>query len=168
MHNNPFSYLRKRVGDSHVCFQVANVSSPSLKSPLYRDLSFHRTPMTFPFVFQRSKLVAITKPEFTERDVVIDTKIYPDMKNPLTVDMMQNALQSGLPVSTSRRTLAQILSLSHPENLSSYSINSIRTVWGKKRVNYSRHDSEPNIAVRILFVLFFFYLLITILHFRIY
>jgi len=106
----------------------------------------------FPFIFERSKLVP--KPDFTKEDVLIDATRFPQVP---PVEAIQSALHNGLPVTCSGRTLSDVLSISCPDQLASYSIDGVKVVWGKTRLTYSK--TEPSMTVRI-FTLFFFYILI--------
>jgi len=71
-----------------------------------------------------------------------------------TVGNLQIALQNNIAVSSSGRTLSQILSLSHPNELSTYRIESVDGGWGKDGtvVKYSRpHGTEEVIVLFITF-----------------
>ena len=106
--------------------------------------------MTFPYVFEKSKLATVLK--HTETEVLVDANIRPHWKTP-SVSSIQNALDNNLPVSTSGRNLLDILSLSHPENLSSYSILNVRSIWGKTRVNYLRDEPSTAVWISVVFLL---------------
>ena len=62
----------------------------------------------------------------------------------VTVTTVQNALTNNIVVSHSGRTLAQILSLSCPEKLSSYTVDAIVPGYGTEGtlVRYSRPESN--------------------------
>jgi hypothetical protein len=62
----------------------------------------------------------------------------------VTATTLQNALTSNIVVSHSGRTLAQILSLSHPEHMSCYTIDDVVPGYGREGtlVRYSHPESE--------------------------
>ena len=62
----------------------------------------------------------------------------------VTATTLQNALIGNIPVSYSGRTLAEILSLSHPNNLSQYTFDGVTHEYGRAGmvVCYSRPESE--------------------------
>lgn len=62
----------------------------------------------------------------------------------VTTTTLQDALTTNVVVSHSGRTLAEILSLSHPEDLSRYTIDGIVPGYGREGtlVRYSRPESE--------------------------
>ena len=105
--------------------------------------------MAFPFVFERSKLVPVTKHDSI--NVLVDSKSTISSNKP-SIEMMENALHNRVPVSTSGRTLAEILSLSDSDNLKLYSINRIKLVWGKTMVGYSRREPSMMVCIFELFV----------------
>lgn len=97
----------------------------------------------------------LTSHQRARKKVTVYTKIHAQAQDP-SIEIMQIALHNGLTVSTSKRTLAEILSLSYPEQLSSYSIISVKKlVWGKIRVNYSGRDLELSNAVSFSALFFF-------------
>jgi len=66
-----------------------------------------------------------------------------------TTGDLQTALQDNIPASPSGRALSQILSLSHPNDLSSYHIESVNAGWGKDGtiVKYSRPQGTEAVIV---------------------
>ncbi|KIM71567.1 hypothetical protein PILCRDRAFT_16950 [Piloderma croceum F 1598] len=94
---------------------------------------------TFTFRFERSKLT--TKTITTTKEVTVDATVY-DKKT--SAKIMQNALHNDMPVSLFGWTLTAMLSLSYPDQLSSYSINDVKFAWGRTMVKYSR--TEPSYA----------------------
>jgi hypothetical protein len=62
----------------------------------------------------------------------------------VTATTLQNALTRNIAVSYSGRTLAEILSLSHPNNLLQYTVDSVTHEHGRAGVvvRYSRPESE--------------------------
>jgi hypothetical protein len=98
-----------------------------------------------PFIFRRSKI----KIESTTVTKEVQLRItYPSR------EALEDALHSNIPVSTSGKTLGIALSLSHPEDLASYSIETMKDgAWKKVEVTYSRPGpgkvcaSEPHLLL---------------------
>jgi hypothetical protein len=65
-----------------------------------------------------------------------------------SVATLQDALTNNLPVSHSGRTLADILSLSYPDELSSYQVECIIPGLGKEGtlVEYHRSEGETKVT----------------------
>jgi seryl-tRNA synthetase len=97
------------------------------------------------FRFERSKLT--TKTTKTTKEVTLDGTQYDKHTSAATI---QNALHEDLPVSASGRTLQAILSLSHPNQLSSYSVDEVKFAWGKTTVKYSRPESSNAVCLHSL------------------
>jgi hypothetical protein len=89
------------------------------------------------FRFERSKLT--TKTTKTTKEVTLDGTQF---NKRTTAAAIQNALHNNLPVSASGRTLQALLSLSYPDQLSSYSVEEVRFAWGRTTVKYSRPESS--------------------------
>jgi hypothetical protein len=97
-----------------------------------------------PFTFVRSKLE--TKMRDFQRRVYLNGDIY---HANVAAATLQNALVGNIPVSHSGRTLAEILNLSHPNNLSQYTVDSVvrELGWAGVVVRYSRPERESEIEV---------------------
>lgn len=94
------------------------------------------------FTFQRSKLVA--KPEIFTKRVLLDKEMFP---KDVPLSTVQSALTQSLVVSHSGRTLAEILSLSYPEELSKYTIESVEGIGRKGTVvTYPRPESGTEVC----------------------
>jgi hypothetical protein len=74
----------------------------------------------------------------------------------VTATTLQNALVGNIAVSYSGRTLAEILSLSHPNNLSQYTVDGVTHEYGRAGmvVRYSRPESEIAVSFSFLPALF--------------
>jgi hypothetical protein len=82
-----------------------------------------------PFTFRCSKI----KIEANTKEVRLDKAHF------LSKEALEDALHSNIPVSISGKTLSIALSLSHPEDLASYSIDAMKDgAWKKVEVTYSR------------------------------
>jgi len=68
-----------------------------------------------------------------------------------TVEEFQIALRNDIGVTASGQTLSEVLCLSHPEDLSSYYVESVKPCWGNvdREVVYSRAESEAVIVSSI-------------------
>ncbi len=86
--------------------------------------------------------------EFQKR-VYLNSEIY---DRNVTATTLQDALIGNIAVSDSGRTLAEILSLSHPNDLSQYTVDDVTHGYGRAGVvvRYSRPESE--IAVISFFI----------------
>jgi len=99
------------------------------------------------FTFERKKVVTTTK--ITTKPVTLKGNLFSDRA---TAEQSQMALRSGIAVSPSDRTLSEILTLSYPDDLSRYSVESVRVGWGKggKVVTYSRSESTQAVIVSFI------------------
>jgi hypothetical protein len=99
------------------------------------------------FTFERKKVVTTTK--MTTKSVTLKGNLFSDT---VTVEQFQTALRSRIAVSPSGRTLSEILTLSYPDDLSRYSVESVRVGWGKggKVVTYSRSESTQVVIVSFI------------------
>src|SRR5882724_2101014 len=103
------------------------------------------------FKFEWSK--STTKTTKMIKEVALNGSEYNKHTSAATI---QNALHNDLPVSTSRKTLRALLSLSYPEQSSSYSVNEVKFAWGRTTVKYSHPESS---LVCLHMALYFFHCL---------
>ena len=108
----------------------SNPSSPSTP----------RKKQTFSFV--RAKLE--TKIREFRKTIHLNAEFY---NQNVTAATLQNALINNLPVSHSGRTLAEILSLSHPKELSLYAVDKVTPGYGKEGTVVQYSGPEPEIEV---------------------
>jgi hypothetical protein len=99
------------------------------------------------FTFERKKVVTTTKT--TTKLVTLKGNLF---SNTATAEQFQTALGSGIAVSHSGRTLSEILTLSYPDDLSRYSVESVHVGWGKggKVVTYSRSESTQAVIISFI------------------
>jgi hypothetical protein len=92
------------------------------------------------FKFRRSKVITTTVNKF----VYLRGDMYGMNTSVATI---QDALKNNVPVSHSGRTLADILSLSYPEELSSYKVERVVPGKGKEGTLVEYHRSEGDTKV---------------------
>jgi len=88
----------------------------------------------------------VTTTKTTTKAVTLKGNLFSDTT---TAQQFQTALRDNIIVSPSGRTLSEILTLSYPDDLSRYSVESVRVGWGKggKVVVYSRSESTQAVIV---------------------
>jgi hypothetical protein len=136
--------------ESTIDLALASCLLPSLSSPTMSPLSHILKPKSSrpnmhmekkqTFKFQRCKLVAQT----FNKLVYLKGDVYP---KDTSLETLQDALINNLSVSHSGRTLAEILSLSYPEDLSTYKVERVVPGVGKEGtlVKFSRSEGEDKV-----------------------
>ena len=97
------------------------------------------------FSFEREQLITTTK--ITKRTPVSLNEATFNLTT--SISTFQETLVNNLPATKSGKTLFEILSISHPNDLNSYAINNDSPpVWGGRTVvGYSRKDGvEVNVS----------------------
>jgi hypothetical protein len=96
------------------------------------------------FTFERKKLVTTTTT--TKREVRLLGDLFSKSS---TTQQIQTALQNNVIVSPSGDTLSEMLSLSYPDELSRYAVESVCVGWGKSGtvVTYSHSEGTEVVIV---------------------
>lgn len=102
------------------------------------------------FIFERSRLITTTKT--TKLPVVLDE----DMFNRTTsISTFQETFVRNLPASRSGRSLSEILLISYPNDLESYTINSVTPLAWNRGLAIA-YSCEDGIEVKIFLTISYF------------